>query len=196
MKADIYDFDKTVVPFDSALKYWGFCMLHCPWTLIFLPAQFIWGMMMLTKIISVRTCKKWCFFYIRFINNEKTVKKFWDKYQSSVFDWFKPENRVRPTIIISASPDFLIEEIARRMKVEYCICTVHDRKNGFMQGEVCRKAEKVARLKKELPDIEVCDVYSDNPDSDKYIFELGKRCFLVTKGAIKEFLFSDIDKLK
>ena len=26
MQVDIYDFDKTVVPFDSALKYWGFCM--------------------------------------------------------------------------------------------------------------------------------------------------------------------------
>ena len=24
MQVDIYDFDKTVVPFDSALKYWGF----------------------------------------------------------------------------------------------------------------------------------------------------------------------------
>lgn len=31
MQVDIYDFDKTVVPFDSALKYWGFCMVHNPW---------------------------------------------------------------------------------------------------------------------------------------------------------------------
>ena len=28
MQVDIYDFDKTVVPFDSALKYWGFCMVQ------------------------------------------------------------------------------------------------------------------------------------------------------------------------
>ena len=79
MQVDIYDFDKTVVPFDSALKYWGFCMVHNPWIILLLPFQFIWGMMMLTHIISVRTCKKVAFLYIRLINNEKNVKKYWDK---------------------------------------------------------------------------------------------------------------------
>lgn len=74
MQVDIYDFDKTVVPFDSALKYWGFCMVHNPWIILLLPFQFIWGMMMLTHIISVRTCKKVAFLYIRLINNEKNVK--------------------------------------------------------------------------------------------------------------------------
>ncbi|UKI48239.1 MAG: hypothetical protein L6V82_01925 [Clostridiales bacterium] len=81
MQVDIYDFDKTVVPFDSALKYWGFCMVHNPWIILLLPFQFIWGMMMLTHIISVRTCKKVAFLYIRLINNEKNVKKYWDKYE-------------------------------------------------------------------------------------------------------------------
>ena len=106
MQVDIYDFDKTVVPFDSALKYWGFCMVHNPWIILLLPFQFIWGMMMLTHIISVRTCKKVAFLYIRLINNEKNVKKYWDKYEKYVYDWFKPENRKRTTVIISASPDF------------------------------------------------------------------------------------------
>ena len=73
MQVDIYDFDKTVVPFDSALKYWGFCMVHNPWIILLLPFQFIWGMMMLMHIISVRTCKKVAFLYIRLINNEKNV---------------------------------------------------------------------------------------------------------------------------
>lgn len=99
MQVDIYDFDKTVVPFDSALKYWGFCMVHNPWIILLLPFQFIWGMMMLTHIISVRTCKKVAFLYIRLINNEKNVKKYWDKYEKYVYDWFKPENRKRTTCL-------------------------------------------------------------------------------------------------
>ena len=187
MQVDIYDFDKTVVPFDSALKYWGFCMVHNPWIILLLPFQFIWGMMMLTHIISVRTCKKVAFLYIRLINNEKNVKKYWDKYEKYVYDWFKPENRKRTTVIISASPDFLIEEIARRMNVDYVICTTHDRKHGIMRSEVCRHAEKVRRFREVLPDAEVMDVYSDSIKSDRYIFALGKRDFLVTKGKIEEF---------
>lgn len=187
MQVDIYDFDKTVVPFDSALKYWGFCMVHNPWIILLLPFQFIWGMMMLMHIISVRTCKKVAFLYIRLINNEKNVKKYWDKYEKYVYDWFQPENRKRTTVLISASPDFLIEEISRRMNVDYVICTTHDRKHGIMRSEVCRHAEKVIRFREVLPDAEVMDVYSDSIKSDRYIFALGKHDFLVTKGKIEEF---------
>lgn len=192
MKVDIYDFDKTVVPFDSALKYWGFCMLHCPWILILFPLQFIWGVLMLTRIISVETCKRWCFCFIKLIDNEKTVKRYWDKYEKAVFEWFKPENRPRTTVLISASPDFLIEEIANRLKVDYCICTKHNRKNGVMEGSVCRKEEKIRRFRAELPDAVVADVYSDNVRSDKYIFSLGERCFLAQNGRLKEFDYSKL----
>lgn len=187
MQVDLYDFDKTAVPFDSAMRYWGFCMLHCPWILILLPLQFIWGVMMGLRIISVETCKRWCFCYIVFINNEKIVKKYWDKYERSVYDWFLPSNRPRTSVLISASPDFLIDEIAQRLGVEYCICTRHNPKSGKMIGAVCRKAEKVRRFRDLLPDAEVVDVYSDNPVSDKYIFELGKRCLLARKGELVEF---------
>lgn len=194
MQVDLYDFDKTVVPFDSALKYWGFCMVHNPWIIILLPFQFIWGMMMLTHIISVKTCKKVAFWYIMLIDNEKNIKKYWDKYEKYVFDAFRPENRARTSVLISASPDFLIEEIAKRLKFEYVIATTHDRRTGTMKSEVCRHAEKIVRLKKELPDIEVMDVYSDSIKSDRYIFELGKRDFLVTKGRIEEIKLNE--KLK
>lgn len=187
MQVDIYDFDKTVVPFDSALKYWGFCMVHNPWIILLLPFQFIWGMMMLTHIISVRTCKKVAFLYIRLINNEKNVKKYWDKYEKYVYDWFKPENRKRTTVIISASPDFLIEEIARRMKVDYVICTTHDRKHGIMRSEVCRHAEKVRRFRGSVARRGSHGRLQRQHKSDRYIFALGKRDFLVTKGKIEEF---------
>ncbi len=191
-KVDIYDFDKTVVPFDSAMKYWGFSMVHCPWILVLLPFQFVWGMMMLTHIISVRTCKRWCFTFINLINNKKNVKKFWDKYEKYVFDWFKKENRARKTVLISASPDFLIDEIAKRLDVEYVLATQISAK-GIMIGEVCRKDEKVKRFRTILPDAEVEDVFSDNPDHDRYIFSLGKRCFLATNGKLEQIDISTYD---
>lgn len=195
MQVDIYDFDKTVVPFDSALKYWGFAMLHNPWIIIFLPFQVFWGILMGLHIISVETCKRYAFGFIGFINNEKTVQQYWDKYEKCVYDWFKPENRDRTTVLISASPDFLIEEIANRLGVEYVICTCHKHKYGKMQGRVCRRAEKVVRFREILPDAEVVNVYSDSFKSDKYIFALGKKCFLCTQGNLKEFAPPALDSL-
>jgi hypothetical protein len=193
VEVDMYDFDKTAIPFDSQLRYWGFCMLHNPWIILMLPFQFIWGVMMGMKIISVKTCKKVAFWFANFINNKRNVEKFWDKYEKQIYDWFRPENRNgRKTVLISASPDFLIEEIAKRMGVDYCIATTCS-KRYTMIGEICRREEKVVRLKKQLPNIIVKDVYSDSINSDKYIFNLGERCFLATKGELKEIEKPSLD---
>lgn len=188
VEVDVYDFDKTAIGFDSTLRYWGYCMLHNPWIIILLPFQFIWGMLMVTRIISVQTCKKIAFWCVLFINNRKNVMKFWDKYEKQIYDFFRPENRTsgRKTVLISASPDFLIEEIARRMKIDYCIATTHSKKTYTLIGRVCRHAEKVVRLEKQLPNVIIKDVYSDSIKSDKYIFNLGERCFLATKGVLTE----------
>ena len=78
VEVDMYDFDKTAIPFDSQLRYWGFCMLHNPWIILMLPFQFIWGVMMGMKIISVKTCKKVAFWFANFINNKSNVEKFWE----------------------------------------------------------------------------------------------------------------------
>ena len=89
-------------------------------------------------------------------------------------------------LIVSASPDFLIGEIARRLEVDYCIATHHDEKNGKLIGKVCRREQKVVRLNELLPDAEVENVYSDSLEHDRFIFELGKHCYLANKGTLKE----------
>jgi hypothetical protein len=186
VEVDLYDFDKTAIGFDSQLKYWGYCMAHNPWIILLVPFQFIWGVMMGMRIISVKTCKKVAFWFANLINNQKNVVKFWDKYEKEIYDFFRPENRSgRKTVVVSASPAFLIDEIAKRMKVDYCIASTFG-KRYTMVGDICRKEEKVVRLAKQLPNIVVKDVYSDSVKSDKYIFNLGERCFLATNGALTE----------
>lgn len=190
-QVDLYDFDKTLLPFDSGFRYWGYCMLHNPWILIFLPIQCFIGTLMGLKIYPINQFKKVCFFYVNFIDNEKNVKKFWDKYEKSIYEQFK--NRPRESVIISASPSFLIEEIANRLGFEYCITSIHDMKTGKLTGKVCRRAEKVRRLNETLTDIEVIDVYSDSIKSDKYIMSLGNRAILVGR---KGKLTDVTDKIK
>ena len=146
---------------------------------------------MVTKILPVPIFKKIAFNFVSLINTEKTVKKYWDKHEKDIYDFFKPENRdpSHKSVLISASPDFLIEEIAKRMQIDYCIASPHSRKNGHLLGKVCRKDEKVRRLNEILPDVEVENVYSDSLDHDRYIFALGKHCYLANKGELKEIDF-------
>ena len=75
------------------------------------------------------------------------------------------------------------------MKIDYCIASPHSKKNGHLLGKVCRKEEKVRRLNEILPNVEVENVYSDSIDHDRYIFALGKHCFLAQKGKLEEIDF-------
>lgn len=190
---DIYDFDKTIVPFDSGTLFCVYCAVHYPWIILLLPIEAVGAILMLLKIISFTSFKKLCFIFVPFIPLDKAVKKFWDKYECRVNKWFY--TRKRHAVVISASPDFLLEEIHKRLGFEELICTRHSRKTGMIIGENCRDEEKVKRLY-ELYDkdsINVVDVYSDSLKHDRPIFSLaGGTCYHIVNGEKKAFEFGKV----
>lgn len=181
MKLDIYDFDKTMIPFDSGTLFWLYCLLHYPWTIICGPYQLLALILYLFGVYDLKKMKGPFFSFVRMIPLEKAVKKFWDKYESKVFDWAKREHRERFSVVISASPDFLINEIERRIGFDDLICTVHDKK-GSVIGNNCHDREKVRLFRLKYPDAQVVNVYSDSIKNDKFIFSLGEKCYNTVNG--------------
>lgn len=191
MEIDIYDFDKTLVPFDSGSLFIGYCLLHYPWIIIMLPVIFVSLLLMVCKIISFTAFKKVCFMFLPLVPLEKAVNGFWNRHEKQLYPWFY--ERGRKGVIISASPDFLLEEIARRAGFDYLICTRHSRKTGAIIGENCRGAEKVRRLYEKFgkDNIKVIDVYSDSYRHDRYIFSLAAgSCYHIEKGRRVRFSYS------
>ena len=78
MQADIYDFDKTIVPFDSETKFFFFCLKRYPWLLLYLPVMGIAWVLMELKIISFDKCKSTFTMFWAFVPHNGTIKKFWD----------------------------------------------------------------------------------------------------------------------
>ena len=189
---DIYDFDKTIVPFDSGSLFWGYSMLHYPWIILFLPFQAVLALLMIIKVIDFTIFKKYFFCFVMFISIKKAVKGFWDRHESQVHKWFF--NRKRYSVVISASPDFLLGEIQKRLGFDELICTRHNAKTGAIIGKNCRDEEKVNRLFElyNKDDIEIIDVYSDSIKHDKPIFSLGKNCYHIVKGKKVPFEFKNI----
>lgn len=183
MEIDIYDFDKTIIPFDSGSLFVGYCMLHYPWCIITMPIIAIAFILMLIGIINFTKFKRTCFMFIPMIPREKAVKKFWDKHEHQVYPWFAEKNRHR--VVISASPDFLLNDISERLGFDTLICTVHNPKTGKIIGLNCRGEEKVKRLYKEFDknEIKVVDVYSDSLKHDMPIFSLAtNKCYHIING--------------
>lgn len=188
---DIYDFDKTIVPFDSGTLFTFYCMLHYPWCIIVMPIVCVAFLLMLLKIINFTAFKKTCFMFIPMIPLKKAVKAFWDKHESEVNPWFKDRNRY--SVVISASPDFLLGDISERLGFDILICTKH-KKNGVIIGENCRGEEKVRRLFElfDKDSIEVKDVYSDSLYHDKPIFSLASdTCYHIVDREKIPFNFND-----
>lgn len=178
LELDIYDFDKTIVPFESGSKFLCYCVAHYPWLILYVPVVLVAGLLLVLKAISLKTFKRLFFYFVKFIPCEKAVKGFWDKYESEVNSWFL--NRKRKCVVISASPDFLLEEISKRLHFDYLICTRYNEKNLKIIGENCRGEEKVKRFKDEFKNTFVVDVYSDSLKHDKPIFSLANgKCYNV-----------------
>lgn len=195
MQIDIYDFDKTIVPFDSGSKFIAYCMVHYPWCVLTLPVMGVAAILMILKIISFTQFKKICFMFIPLVPKDRAVKKFWDKNIDSVHPWFK--DRKRTAVVISASPDFLLKDISQRLGFDQLICTIHNSKTGAIIGENCRNEEKVRRLYELYgkDDIEVVDVYSDSLKHDEPIFSLAtNQCYHIVKGEKIPFNFEEVYK--
>lgn len=186
MDLDIYDFDKTLVPFDSGSRFIAYCLLHYPWIWICAPVILCAALLWVLHIISFTGLKKICYIFVPLIPLEKAVKNFWDIHEKQVYPWFK--ERQREEVVISASPDFLLEEIAKRIGIRHLICTRHNRKTGIIIGENCRDEEKVRRFRAQFPEAVVQDVYSDSYTHDRPIFSLANgQCYHIEHGKRVKF---------
>ena len=76
MQADIYDFDKTVVPFDSGSKFAIFCFLRYPYLIFLLPFYIVLALLFALRIIKLDRCKKHVFCFIGIIKRNKEVNAF------------------------------------------------------------------------------------------------------------------------
>ena len=189
---DIYDFDKTMVPFDCGSLFCLYVMLHYPKAIRNLPRMLISCFKYLIhRNLTVMKSEIFCF--IRDIPIERAAENFWNKYDKYVYDWAKKDNRERYSVIISASPDFLIKEVAKRIDIDDYFCTKHDT-DGKIIGSNCHDKEKVRIFKEKYDGVNVINVYSDSIENDKYIFSLGKNCFNTVNG--KKIPFNYEDKYK
>lgn len=58
---DIYDFDRTLVPFDTGTKFAFYCCIHYPWCALFLLPVGIAALLGAAGIISWKGFKKFAF---------------------------------------------------------------------------------------------------------------------------------------
>lgn len=184
MTADLYDFDKTLYPRDSASEFWLFCLKRHPRLLKYLPRQIFATIKFIAKKSDLTRFKEEFFCFVKGIDAQKEADAFWEKNRHKIFPWFDPTSNDVLTVVCSASPEFEISPVLKSLGVEIIIGSRVDPKDGRFLSKNCKGDEKVARIKEECPNYIFRNAYTDNPKSDAPLLSLAQNKFLIKNGNI------------
>lgn len=180
---NVYDFDKTILPYDSTEHFFAYCVRR--WPRVVGPALRAVPMVPGMKLRwTTKTRVKEVFY--RFLTQvpdiDAAVEDFWRTRFSDLNDWYLAQ--MRPDdIISSASPDFLLRPVTTRLGVRLIASRV-DKYSGWTLGENNQHREKVRRFRLEYPNTEIVEFYSDSL-SDTPMAELARSAFLVKGSDIR-----------
>ena len=164
---NVFDFDKTIFSADSTAKFYKYCLIKYPATIKHTPSMAIaFAKYYVFKKGTKTQCKE---VFYRFLTDipdiDKAVEDFWDKNENGVFDWYKEVHK-DTDVVISASPEFLLEGFCKKLGVAKMMASRVDKKTGKYQGENCHGKEKVRRFYEVYPDGVIENFYSDSENDE------------------------------
>ncbi len=182
---NVYDFDGTIYDGDSSRDFIIFCYARHPLcALKRLPGVAAAVVSFLTKRSRLGDMKAKIFQITADLPDlSAELTRFWDSHEKKIRPWYY-EQKKDDDVICSASPEFLLEEIIRRLGLSALIGTRIDPRTGTLTGENCKGEEKIPRFRAVFPDAEVEEFYSDSR-SDTPLANIAHKAFLV-KGNRRE----------
>ncbi|WP_455795203.1 HAD-IB family phosphatase [Clostridium butyricum] len=159
---NVYDFDKTIYDGDSTLDFYFFSIKKSPMLIRFLPIQIIGFIKYMFGMYSKLQFKEKFYSFLKGIKDvDSMVELFWNENQDKIKDWYL-KSKEESDVIISASPEFLLNTICRRIGIKHLIASEVNKNTGICEGENCYGEEKVLRFKKYFEKGEIKKFYSDS----------------------------------
>ena len=183
---NIYDFDGTLYAGDSTVDFLKFSFKKHPQLLRFLPAMGLAALRHYGFRSIDKTCMKETFYRLfTGFDAPALLEEFWDTHQKNIFPWYPGKQQQEDDIIISASPEFLLEPICARLGIRHLIASRVDSKTGRYTGRNCWGPEKPVRLKDQMGIVSCDNFYSDSY-SDQPLAEIAGKAYIVEKdGSIR-----------
>ncbi len=176
---NVYDFDKTIYAGDSTLDFYFFSLKKNPMLIRFLPIQIIGFIKYMFGMYSKLQFKEKFYSFLKGIKDvDSMVELFWNANQDKIKDWYL-KSKEESDVIISASPEFLLNTICRRIGIKHLIASEVNKNTGICEGENCYGEEKVLRFKKYFEKGEIKKFYSDSL-SDAPISLMASERYIVT----------------
>lgn len=181
---NVYDFDKTIYDGDATLDFYFFCLKKDVFLVRYLIMQ-IYGFLLYKLGLCNKTqFKEYFYCFFRGIEDiDEYVDIFWEKHVNKIKIWYIRQ-KTAGDIVISASPQFLLEIICNKLGIKTIIASNVNKKTGKYTGENCYGKEKVKRYKEVFGNQNIDNFYSDSY-SDYPLAELAKNAYIVKGNYLK-----------
>lgn len=174
---NVYDFDLTIYPTDCAIDFCIWCMKRHPklWFTYFPKLVKVMIQRKRGKIPEYLKHRKFLSYLTMVDDFDEQIEKYWNKNEKRIAPWYLKQKK-DDDLIISASPDCLIEPIANRLGVKF-MATEFDREFGVFTNNLMYAKEKAKYIfDKGFPVID--NFYSDSL-SDTPIALCAEKAYLV-----------------
>ena len=173
-----YDFDKTIYKNDSSTDFLLFSLRRHPKALSRVPLIFSgYVKFFIFKKGRKEDFKEKAFSIVKYCDIDKDISDFWEKNEKKIKTYYLQQKK-EDDVIISASPEFLLEPICNKLGVKHLIATKVDKHTGKFLSNNCWGKEKVVRFRQEFKAAQVREFYSDSY-SDTPMAELANKAVLV-----------------
>lgn len=185
---NVFDFDNTIYDGESAFDFFVFCVKKYPRMIKFFPrvisVVILYKLCRITRDGLLDRMEKYDAEIIRIAGDiNRLVKEFWNKNERKVKPFYLKMQR-DDDVIISASFDFLLDEIMRRLGIKNCICSKMDLSSGRVT-QLCFRDEKVRLFKAAYPDAQIDSFYTDSMN-DLPMMRLARHSYVVKGNKIKK----------
>lgn len=175
---NVYDFDKTIYNGDSSIDFYFYCLKKQPKVLLCVFKQAYGIFLHAIHKLTTAEMKEYFFSYLTMLKApEMLVESFWDKNFAKIKNWYL-QAKDKSDLIISASPEFLLNPICKSLGIQKPIATQMDIKTGKITGENCKGKEKVKRFFEKYPNGKIESFYSDSI-TDSPLAELAQNAYFV-----------------
>lgn len=178
---NVYDFDGTIYRGDSTLDFFIFSIKHNPQIIKVIPHQISYLVKYYLGVCDKEQFKEEFYSFLYYIDDiDDLVEKFWKKHINKIYQWYH-QNKKETDIIITASPDFLINPIKHYLGISDIIASKVDKNKGILIGRNCYGKEKVNRFKEKYS-IDDVDFFFSDSISDLPMAKLAKSSFMIKNG--------------
>ena len=184
---NVYDFDNTIYDGESVFDFYHYSVKKQPklvkYLFIVMKAMVKYKLCRITVDEFEKLAEKYAKNYLNQLKNiDFLVKDFWDKNQHKI-KYCYLQQITEEDVIVSASVDFLLEELFSRIGIKNYLATKVDKSTGTV-SKICYRKNKVTLFQEAYPNARIENFYTDSKN-DAAMMKISKRTYMVKGDSVK-----------